>query len=322
MTNRHGMHGSEGVGSGKLAPPQPHAAFAEFEKSLQKNQFEFIEQNIGSYELFERLVGFQNAIHNLVSKKHGESGSALKHQHISDELFTELNLAKLLRQNIRYVFSAWRVLEHNTIYASGSLIRSVVESVPKSFYLMKHPDTVKKFMLDEVYMIYRSKNPPASDKCLIPEFLKSERLWQILRGDQITPEEFIEFRKEHKNCKIREKIYDDKTRQLQREFLVPLNAGAHATAIRLHTIRPKPELSRSLAKIITDLSFLNLFLTANSQHRVLSDAGLTQDVERFIGQAWQDLGGLDPVTRMYPDKPEYLESLKIKPPRFGGRAGR
>ena len=314
MTNRHEMRGSEGTGSGKLAPPSPHAAFAEFEKMLQKNQFEFIEQNIGSYELFERLIGFQDAIHNFVSKKHRESESAWMRRRISDELFTELNLAKMLRQNTRYLFSAWRILEHNTIYASGSLIRSVVESVPKSFYLMKHPDTVKKFMLDEVYMKYRSKNPPVPHRCSIPKFLKSEIPRPILRGDRITPEEFIEFREEHEDWKIREKIYGDKTCQLQREFLVPLNAGSHSTAIRFHTIRPSPSLSGSLAKIITDLSFLNLFLTANSQHRVLSNVGLTQDVERFIGKAWQDLGDLDPLTRLYPDEPEYLENLKIKPP--------
>ena len=312
MTNRRGMRGSEGAG--KLAPPSPHAAFAEFEKSLQKNQFEFIEQNIGSYELFERLIGFQNARHDLVSKKHGESEDAWMRQHISDELFTEISLVKMLRQNTRYLFSAWRLLEHNTIYASGSLIRSVVESVPKSFYLMKHPDTVKKFLLDEAYAIYRSENPPAPDKYLIPKFLEFERPRPILRGEQITPEEFTKFRREHKKRKIQEKLYNAKTCQLQREFFVPLNAGSHATAIRFHTIQRRPSLSRNLAKIITDLSFLNLFLTANSQHRVLSDAGLTQDVERFIGEAWQDLGGLHPVTRLYPDEPEYLENLKIKPP--------
>ena len=314
MTNRHGMRGSEGTGSSKLAPPSPHAAFAEFEKMLQKNQFEFIEQNIGSYELFERLIGFQNAIHNQVSKKHRESEDDWMRGHISDELLTELNLAKMLRQNTRYLFSAWRVLEHNTIYASGSLIRSVVESVPKSFYLMKHPDTVKKFMLDEVYMKYRAENLSPSHKCLIPQFLETKIPRPILRGDQITPEEFIEFRKEHEDWKIREKIYSKKTCQLQREFLVPLNVSSHATAIRFHTIQPRPSLSRNLAKIITDLSFLNLLLTANSQHRVLGDAGLTRDVERFVGQAWQDLGGLDPHTRLYPDEPEYLENLKIAPP--------
>ena len=294
------------------AAPSPHAVFGEFEKSLQRNQMVFIEQNIGSYELLERLTGFQRYVHGEVSKKHQETSSH-RTDRPTDEALTEIFLLGVLNQNIDYAFSAWRALEHGLHHVCGSLMRNVVESVPKSFYLIANPHDIKKFRLSEMYLTYKSQKPRKENNDLVREFLQSRNAQETLDGEQIVPKEFNKFRREHRHEDICEKIYDG-TCQRQRELYSMLSSSSHASMDRFATPSRNPVLDGRFANMLTDLSFFSLFLTANSQHRLLRYAGLVRDVERFVNAAWRDLGHPDPLTDMYPDEPEYLDCLPLKLP--------
>ncbi len=48
--------------------PSPWYVFGRLERGLQVNQLNFIENHIGSYELFERMMGFQYFINNTVTQ--------------------------------------------------------------------------------------------------------------------------------------------------------------------------------------------------------------------------------------------------------------
>ena len=288
-------------------------AFGGFEESRQRKQMEFIAKNIGWYELFEQLTGFQIHVHSEVSKRHSESASRRTGKP-TNYILTEFFLLNMMHQNTGYLFSAWRALEHGLPHVCGSLMRNAVESVPKSLYLIANPHTIKKFKLSEMYLTYRSKNPQAKNRDLAPKFLKSQKAKETLDGEQITPEEFLEFSYGHKHPDICKKIYDDDTFQLQIELYSMLSASSHASMDRFDTPWRDPVLEGRFANMLTDLSFFSLFLTANSQHRLLRDAGLARDVERFVKGAWQDLGSPDPLTDMYPDEPEYTDCLELKLP--------
>lgn len=301
-----------GTDSGERESSSPHAAFSRFVKSLQDMQLEFIAQNIGSCELFERLMGFQYDLCDSLVGKYPESVDH-KTSRPTDEFMAGVFLFDILYQNTKYLFCAWRSLEYGILHVSGSLMRNVVESVPKSFYLMARPRSVKNFLLREKYLTHRYKSQPSEHGSSIAEFLKSEGAQSLLRGRQITVKEFGQLLHEHDNQAMYREIYDDAPSR-HKEAYSALSSSSHASLLRLDPPWHDPKWSGRLAKMITDLAFLNLFLTANSQHEQLGDLGRMQDVERFICEAWQDLGGLDPLTRLYPNKPEYLENLKIKPP--------
>ncbi len=295
------------------AAPSPHAVFGGFEKLRQRRQREFIARHIGAYDLFERLMEFQHYVHGEVSKKHSESASR-RTGRATDYILTEIFLLGVLNQNIDYVFSAWRALEHGLPHICGSLMRNVVESVPKSFYLLANPHAVKKFRLGEMYLTYKSENPPAKNSYLATEFLKSQKAQRALDGEQIKSEAFLEFFYGHKHLDICEKIYDKDAVQRQRKLYSVLSSSSHASMDRFATPSRDPVLDGSFAKMLTDLSFFSLLLTANSQHRLLRDMGLVRDVERFVNAAWRDLGRPDPLTDMYPDEPEYRDCLPLKLP--------
>ena len=291
----------------------PHAVFGEFEESRQRNQMAFIERNIGWYELFEQLTGFQIRVQSEVSKRHSECASSRTARPAND-ILTEIFLLGMLNQNTGYLFSAWRALEHDLPHVCGSLMRNAVESVPKSFYLIANPHAVKKFMLGEAHLTYKSRNPPAENCDSATDFLKSAYAQELLDGEQITPKEFNKFLREHRHAKICEKIYDKSGRQRQRELYSMLSASSHASMSRFATPSRDPVLEGRFVNMLTDLSFFSLFLTANSQHRLLRDAGLARGVERCVEGAWHDLGSPDPLTDMYPDGPEYRDCLEIKIP--------
>ena len=298
--------------SGECESRSPHAAFSAFKKSLKNMQLEFTAQNRGSYELFERLMGFQHELCGSVAEKRSKDTerSTLR---TADEFMAEDFLLVALRQNTKYLFCAWRALEYCLLHVSGSLMRNVIESVPKSFYLMARPRSVRNFLLREGYLTHRSKNQPPEGGSPIVEFLRSEGAQSLLRGRQITVKQFRQLLDKHGNWAMHQEIYDDAPSRRE-EVYSALSSSSHASLLRFDPPYHDHRWSGRLAKMITDLSFLNLFLTANSQHRQLSDMGRIQDVERFIYKAWQDLGDLDTLTSLYPNKHEYLKNLKIKPP--------
>ena len=291
----------------------PHAFFGGFEESRQENQMAFIAQNIGWYELFEQLTGFQIRVQSEVSKRRSECASRRTGRPTND-ILTEIFLSGMLHQNTGYLFSAWRALEHDLLHVCGSLMRNAVESVPKPFYLLANPHAVKKFKLGEAHLAYKSKNPPAKNLDSATNFLKSPYAQKILDGEQIAPKKFLEFVYGHKHLDICEKIYGKDTLQLQRELYSMLSASSHASMSRFATPSRDPVLEGRFANMLTDLSFFSLFLTINSQHRLLRDAGLARGVERCVKGAWHDLGSPDPLTDMYPDGPEYPDCLEIKLP--------
>lgn len=181
--------------------------------------------------------------------------------------------------------------------------------MPKSFYLVARPWTVKKFLLSEIYPVWRTANPVAKQLCPIKAFLESPETREFLE-EQIAAEAFREFRKTHKIKDMREKVYDGKALDRQGHTYAVLSFSSHADVLRSFTAVPGSGLSERLMKAIADLSFLNLFLTANSQRRLLDGRELSQSTE-FMRKALQDMGPQSGLADMYPSKGEYTDNLEV-----------
>ena len=145
---------------------------------------------------------------------------------------------------------------------------ALYESIPKSFYIMRHPETARNFMLVEMYSAWRSPNPRQEGIDSIGEFLKSPQPQKLLGGQRITAERFRKLRKNHSNKRLRERIYDVET-EAQESLYARFSYSAHANMLRPFPFPPDPELSGRFMDFTTVLSFFNLFLLANSQHRRL-----------------------------------------------------
>ena len=282
--------------------------FRQLEESLEKNRIEFVKQNSALCDVFGRIIGFQHVIQRNVSDKHEKHKDDWARRGVPDEILTEVFILGLLHKNVEYLVSARHILARRTLHASGSLVRPVAESVPKSFYLMARPQTIKKFMLLELYPTWKA-NHPTSDQP-IAAFLEFPETRTLLNGQQITAKEFNQFRDNYNSTRIRREIYDGKTLELQNQLYAALSSSSHPSLFRTFTPERSPRLSRSFMQIITDLSFLNLFLTINSQKRLLDERCFLESRE-FMRKVWKDVGPLSRFAQMYPSKDKYLNNLAI-----------
>lgn len=282
------------------------------ESSLEKNRLEFGRQCIRPGRLLERLLGFQLILSDaIVAQRPAEYEEGVP-QGASDEVRAKNYILSLLVHNVNYLFPAVQALGQNLMTAYESLMRPVVESIPKSFYIMEHQETAKDFMLVEMHSAWRSPNPNQKYIDSIGEFLKLPQPQKLLGGRQITAEIFDEFRRSHSNKRVRARLYRAKTLEDQEDLYAKLSYSSHANMLRPFQFPRDPELSGRFMDFTTGLSFFNLFLLANSQHGHLEGRGLWEQTAQFVHSAAEDLGQFYHPANMYPDEAEYTKKLPIR----------
>lgn len=282
--------------------------FRKLEESLEKNRGEFVKQNSVLCDVFGRIIGFQYRIQKKVSPKHEKPKDGWTRRGIPDSFLTEMFVFGLLYRNMEYLVAARHILAQRTFHACGSLVRPVVESVPKSFYLMARPQTTRKFILLEKYMTW-TNTPPIQNRS-VKIFLELPETRKLLNVQQVTVQAFNKFRRDHSAACMRKKIYDGKTLEHQNQLYAELSSNSHSSLSRIGVPRHDPRLSKRFMQIIADLAFINLFLTINSQKRLLDKQDFLESQE-FMRKVWKDVGPLSPLFQMYPSKDEYRNNLAI-----------
>lgn len=286
-------------------------AFGEFEGQLEQNRLEFKKQGIRPGGLFERMLGFQHFLSDRASAAYLSGESESDEQSAPDENLAEFSILFMLGHNTRYLLPAMRALEQDLAPAYEGLVRPVVESIPKSFYLMARPHTVRSFMVIDLYSTWRSRNPRQRYRDSAGEFLRLPRPRKLL-GETITPAQFSGLRKKHSNRHIRECLYGDETLKLQTDLYAKLSSSSHANVFRPFPVPREPERSEYFENVATALSFFNLFLLVNSQSRTLKEMGLWEPSVLFVRNAAKDLGRFYHLANLYLDKAEYTENLPIR----------
>lgn len=286
-------------------------AFEEFEGQLEQNRIEFKKQGIRSGGLFERMLGFQHFLSESASAPYLSGESESDEQSAPDENLAEFSILFMLGHNLRYLLPAMRALEQDLAPAYEALVRPVVESIPKSFYLMARPHTVRNFMVIDLYSTWRSQNPRRKYCDSADEFFRLPRPRRLL-GKAITPDQFSNLRRNHSNKHIRECLYGGETLKLQTDLYAKLSSSSHANLFRQFPVPRDPARSEYFENVTTVLSFFNLFLLANSQSRTLKNLGLWKQSVLFVRNAAKDLGRFSHLANLYPDKAEYTKNLAIR----------
>lgn len=287
----------------------PVSSFDSMEASMKRRRSEFIEQNARSYDLFKRLIGFQHTIHKAVADKHTAKPEGLpRNTPITDKNRAEIAVFSILDQNKQYLLSASRALTWRFLHASGSLARPVFESIPKSFYIMAHPQTAGKFMLLEVYLKWKSDHA-SLNATSFGAFLEDRQTKETLERVGITAEELGRFRKKHTAKFIRAEIYDGETLKFQDQLYAALSSSSHPSVFR-SAERASDKMLSKFIEIINHLSFLNLFLTINSQNTLLDDRTRSES-EKFMRAVLKDVDPQHKFSGMYPSKDEYRGNLAI-----------
>ena len=303
-------------------------AFREYNmhaNAYQQTQLKFIDKNISRYPVFEEILGFQLHIVHLVKTKIAEEAFYSSFHETPDEIIAETINLDLCTHNNDSLYSALRPLEQGITAVYEAIIRAVFESIPKIFYLMKHPEDSRIIQLKEEYRMWcldyafearaDSREIPKSN-ILIKEFIESEHGRKIVDSSRITFDKFFydNFRKKHTNLWFRNQIYADERLEMQHSIHSILSTSAHANTNRSRLVEKSEPGTRSDAmRLLTELSFFNLFLIINSQKRILVKIDKYGECVDFIKKKDKELGHRFVGTSLYPSHKEYLNNLDIKP---------
>jgi len=292
-----------------------------------QTQMQFIRDNIDSYPLFEKLLGFQREMNNLLTPIYEKKISYIpipKNLNITDKMMTEMSITILCSFNIEHIFQAIRPLENNAIHVCANIIRPVYESIPKIFYLLRHPENISIIMAKEDFDLWESQQKYYDFQNNIKEVSKRKYLEKFLKTDgrayfegkniEITDDFFKDFTHKFNNAWYRNQIYTNESLKLQNTTYGSLSLSSHADIIRSSMSREyDPVQSKQFMKILTDLSFFNLFLYTNASSEALNEINELADTIKFVHETQQELRHYFAMTHLYPDIPEYVNNLTIRP---------
>ena len=285
-------------------------AFEDMESSLEKNRLEFGKQNIRSRGLFERLLGFQIFLRDAVAISRISGSGSGRTQGAPGEFSAETYVLLMLGHNVNYLLPAMQSLEQDLLTSCQAMMRPVAESIQKSFYIMARPDAARNFKLMDMCSEWVSDNPRQKHGDAVREFLQLPKP-QKLMGRRITANQFRKLCEKHSSGSIRKCLYN-KTLKDQAVLYAHLNSSSHANASGDFSVRRDPEQSWRFMDFTAELSFLNLFMLANSQHGRLKELGLWEKSAQFVQHAAEDLGQHHRPANMYPDDAEYTKKLPIR----------
>ena len=294
-----------------------------YERAYQQTQLKFISENIDHYPIFEQMLGFQwNAVHLIDLKISKDRSQLFSDLHkMPNEIIAELINLDLCRHNNGSLYSALRPIEQGITAVHNNIIRTVFESVPKIFYLLRHPEDSCMIMLKEEYRIWHlnyvfsaradDKKIPRSDE-LVKEFIESEHGRKIVDISRIAfNKKFCDdFRKKHTNPWFRNQIYVGNQLEIQNSIHSFLSTSAHANTNRSRLVKKsEPGTNVNPMRLFTELSFFNLYLIVASQKRMLSKIGKYDECVDFVQKKDQELGSRFAVTSLYPSYTEYQVKL-------------
>ena len=299
-------------------------------QSSTQQELLFIQKNIKSYELLEKLLGFTFSLSAALLPAYEEISNDIenpKHLHISDELMTEGSIAAICALNLHSIWHAIRPLEQNSIHNCANMMRPVYESIPKMFYLLRHPENTSLILLKEEFGLWitQEKYRDESNKKEILEDIEYFKNYLNNNPEGKKQQERLKinvsktfyhdkFKRKYNNDWFRTKIYTGESLQMQNTTYASLSMSSHANFTRSRTtIAYDPIRSPRFFKILTDLAFFNLYIFFNASHQTISKIGESEDTKNFIVNAQQELGSYYAMTHLYPDVQEYIENLILYP---------
>ena len=308
-------------------------------KNSLQEELNFIEKNIKSYPLLEKLLGFtyflQSSLYSVGTQIINDVKEP-KRSNSPNQLMTETCVMTTCTLNLNSIWQAIRPLEQNSFLNCATLIRPVYESIPKMFYVLRHPEKIKEIILHEEFSWWLSQqrfngiNPITIPKqhesktsskdyeyLYLEHYLtyvpSGKNLQSVLCID-VSKNSYKNFRGKYNNKWFREKIYTKESLKIQNVTYDSLSMYSHANFSRASVLPSYNKIeSPRFFKILTDLAFFNLYVFFNGAFETIQKIGERDDTIKFIVDVQNELGSYCAMTKLYPDVPEYTEKLRLYP---------
>lgn len=299
------------------------------------SQLYFIGENITSYHIFEKTIGYLSALNNSLYETYSKRADSIKepkYLNVSNEDLAEQSIVALCAMNIHSIWLALRPLENFSIHGCASIVRPVYESIPKMFYLLQKPEKSHIIILKEDFEHWKSqqklndfknnKKTPSSKEYFKQYLLtddektggqKFEEKLKILSNDEIPKKFYEDFTRKYTNQWYRDQIYRNEKLKMIDAAYSSLSISSHANIGRSrNSIQYDPILHPVMFKLLIDLAFFNLYILFNASHTAIKEINELENVKNFIMHLQKDLKNHIAITDLYPNVPEFRDNLFLR----------
>ena len=282
---------------------------------LDRSHEKFLRNNIKNLMLFDKVLGFQFAMQYAVKD--------LRPKQLQDvDSMLMVNINDLCTYNIEHSHHAVEQLKYSSFNVFDNTIRPIYESIPKMFYMLRHPEVIPAIMFKEYFGLWRAGQDSNNNELLIKEYFR-DKFGVNTDSDDIEPNSKMPYkniksilsdRTKFTTAWYRRQIYTPELRNKRSQTYGILSYNAHANFVRYSKDLSPDMLQAELTKTLIHLSFFNVLLYANAYAQALIDINEFDDTKKFIKEVHDELGGFLVGTAMYPDQTTYTSKLKIKLP--------
>ena len=198
-------------------------------------QLQTIKDQINHYQLIEELLGFHYWLYNKISPIYNKFPDyGIPHK---SELFTDITFS----QNFLSLYTAFLTIERNLLHTARTNMRTVLESIPKIFYLSLYPNEADYIFIHDIIHGIRDE----SEKIKKLEKFKSDTKLDIIK--QFNPNEIIEqiHDKYYFKWFVR-KVYNKETRQAVNNIYSSMSESAHPSFTKSQIQYDKKRIDKML----------------------------------------------------------------------------
>lgn len=280
-----------------------YKSYNEFCHIVMDMQIHTIKNHIEHYPIIEDLLGFHCWLFNEMSSIYNQpTDYDANHLH---EVFTDATFS----HNLLSLFTTFLTIERNLFHQARANMRTVLESIPKIFYLSFYPNEIDYMIIHDLISGIRN------DKEKIEKIKEFKSHTNFPPFKNINPDEIIEKCKNRYNFKcLVKKIYTTKNVQVINNLYSSMSTSTHSSFIKSY----RPYDKKSHDKTLRDLElllFYNLIATI-SGHKDMIEAGLFpfNESKAFMEKMRSILTQDGRLPFLFPDHPDIASRVNIHPP--------
>ena len=264
---------------------------------------------------YKEFTGSDIVLHNKILGFQFEIQSATK-----DRIPGQMeNIHGLCCINLEHSIHAIKQLEYGNYHVFANIVRPIFESIPKMFYLLRHPKYIEYLTFKEGFDIWKTGQESKDTELLVDKYLFEKTGKEIDDNAKFAgisygeAKRLIADRKKFTPAWYRRQIYTPKSQSKRNQTYGALSISSHANFVKGYGTLPT-DFQAQCIKILVELSFLNLLLDANAITQALIDIDEFNDTKRFIMKTHDALDGFRVGSALYPDITTYTSNLNIKLP--------
>lgn len=280
-----------------------YRAYDEFCTKTMNAQSQTIADQINHYKIIEDLLGFHYWLYNKISPIYNQVPDyGIRHK---SELFTD----GAFSQNFLSLYTIFLTIERNLLHTARANMRTVLESIPKIFYLSFYPNEADSIFIHDILHGIRDEN----EKIRKLEKFKSDTKLDSFK--RLNSNEIIEQIKGKYYFKwFVKEVYNEQTGQAVNNIYSSMSESTHPSFTQSQIQYDKERIDKMLRD--TELLLFYNLVAEIEGHSNMIETNLFpfQESWTFMEKMRSMLVQEGRLVSLFPDHRDIVSRVRVHPP--------